>query len=392
MKYNFKFFAIIGVIVIGLALYFLVLKKPDTIHYITIPVSRENISQDVSATGEVAPIQLVTVGSQVSGQIETLYVKLGQTIKKGDLIAQIDSTTQQNTYDTEQARLESYQAQYEAAEVKLTVAKSQYDREAALYAKKASSKASLDEAQSTYATAKSSLVELKSLILQARISLNTAKVNLGYTKIVSPLDGTVVSVPVEEGQTVNSAMSTPTIVQIADLSEMKILMEISEGDINKIKPGMTVTYSVLSSPDEVLTTTLKAIDPGLTTLSNGSYTQGGSSDAAIYYYGRLEVPNTEGKLRIGMTTQDTIEIAHKENALVIPMSSVTEIGGKSYVNVLENNTQTIRKQIQTGLSDGINIEVIDGLNEGELVIQSQMSDQEISNSVGSMKRPGGPMM
>lgn len=392
MKYNFKIIAAIGVVVVGFVFYFLVFNKSDEVHYITVPVSRSNISQDVSATGEVAPIQLVTVGSQVSGQIETLYVKLGQTIKKGDLIAQIDSTTQQNTYDTEQARLESYQAQFEAAEVKLVVAKSQYDREAALYAKKASSKASLDEAQSTYATAKSNVVELKSLVLQTQISLNTAKVNLGYTKILSPLDGTVVSVPVEEGQTVNSAMSTPTIVQIADLSEMKILMEISEGDINKIKPGMVVTYSVLSSPDEVLTTTLKAIDPGLTTLSNGSYTQGGSSDAAIYYYGRLEVPNPEGKLRIGMTTQDTIEIARKENALVIPMLSVIDKGGKSFVRVLEDNKQVVEKQIQTGLSDGINIEVTDGLNEGELVIQSQMSDQEISNSVGNMRRPGGPMM
>jgi len=391
MKYNFKIIISISMLIVGLALYFLVFKTSDKIHYITTFVSKGNISQEVSATGEVVPIQLVTVGSQVSGQIEMLYVKLGQTIKKGDLIAQIDSTTQQNTYDTEQAKLESYQAQHEAAEVQLTVTKSQYDREVALYAQKATSKASLEEAQSSYATAKSNVVQLKSLISQTQISLNTAKVNLGYTKILSPLDGTVVSVPVEEGQTVNAAMSTPTIVQIADLTQMKILMEISEGDINKIAPGMMVTYSVLSSSDEVFTTTLKAIDPGLTTLTNGSYVQGGSSDAAIYYYGRLEVPNSEGKLRIGMTTQDTIKIAYRENVLTIPMATLLERNGKTYVRILENNENVIEKQIITGLSDGINIEVTSGLNEGERVVQSQMSDQQISRSVGSMQRSGRMM-
>lgn len=389
MKYNLKLIIPIGVVAACFALYFFVFKSSNDIHYFTVPVSKQNISQEVSATGEVTAIQLVTVGAQVSGQIETLYVKLGQTIKKGDLIAQIDSTTQQNTYDTEEAKLESYQAQYDAAQVQLTVAKSEYDRQTTLYAQKATSKASLEEAQSAYATAKSKLVELKSMISQTQISLNTAKVNLGYTKILSPLDGTVVSMPVEEGQTVNAAMSTPTIVQIADLSEMKILMEISEGDINKIKPGMTVSYSILSSPDDVFNTTLKSIDPGLTTLTNGSYEQGGSSDQAIYYYGRLEVPNRDGKLRIGMTTQDTIQIAHKENVLTIPIATLVSRNGSNYVKILDNN-QVIEKNVTTGLSDGINIEITSGLTEGERVIQSQMSDSEISNSVNSSNR--GPRM
>lgn len=390
MKYNLKLIIAIIVLLACVAVYFFVFKKSDDIHYITIPASKQTISQEVSATGEVAPIQLVTVGAQVSGQIEELYVKLGQKIKKGDLIAQIDSTTQQNTYDTEEAKLESYQAQYEAAQVQLSVAKSEYERQTTLYGQKATSKASLEEAQSAYASAKSRVVELKSLIAQTQISLNTAKVNLGYTKIVSPLDGTVVSMPVEVGQTVNAATSTPTIVQIADLSEMKILMEISEGDINKIQPGMVVTYAILSSPDEVFTTTLKAIDPGLTSLTNGNYTQGGSADQAIYYYGRLEVPNPDGKLRIGMTTQDTIEIARKEDVLAVPVVALTQYAGKSYVKILEGNNQVIERMVTTGLSDGINVEITSGLQAGEKVVLSQMSAQEISKAVGGSVR--GPRM
>lgn len=387
MKKNLKLIIVAIIVVICIALYFFVFKTSDDIHYITVPVHKQNISQEVSATGEVTAIQLVTVGAQVSGQIETLYVKLGQTIKKGDLIAQIDSTTQQNTYDTEEAKLESYQAQYEASKVQLVVAKSEFDRQTTLYAQKATSKASLEEAESAYATAKSKVVELKSSISQTQISLNTAKVNLGYTKITSPLDGTVVSIPVEEGQTVNAAMSTPTIVQIADLSEMKILMEISEGDINKIKPGMPVSYSILSSPDEVFTTTLKEIDPGLTTLTNGSYAQGDSSDQAIYYYGRLEVPNPEGKLRIGMTTQDTIKIAHKDDVLTIPVSAIVERNGKNYVKVQGSDNLIVEKVITTGLSDGINIEVTSGLTEGEKVVLSQMTTQEINSSMGNVRGP-----
>lgn len=243
---HLKLIIVFAVVAIGVASYFLFFQKTEQISYLTINATRGNISQEVNATGEVGAIKLVTIGAQVSGQIDTLNVKLGQHVKKGDLIAQINSTTQQNNYDIEKAKLTSYQAQLEAAKIQLTTSQSQYEREQKLYTQKATSKASLEEAESTFASAKSAVAELESQIIQTQIAVNTAEVNLGYTKIVSSLDGTVVSVPVEQGQTLNAATSTPTIVQIADLSNMEILMEISEGDITKVAEGMTVTYSVLS--------------------------------------------------------------------------------------------------------------------------------------------------
>ncbi|GAA5106472.1 MacA family efflux pump subunit [Orbus sasakiae] len=384
---HLKLILVFAVVAIGVASYFLFFQKTEQISYLTINATRGNISQEVNATGEVGAIKLVTIGAQVSGQIDTLNVKLGQHVKKGDLIAQINSTTQQNNYDIEKAKLTSYQAQLEAAKIQLTTSQSQYEREQKLYTQKATSKASLEEAESTFASAKSAVAELESQIIQTQIAVNTAEVNLGYTKIVSSLDGTVVSVPVEQGQTLNAATSTPTIVQIADLSNMEILMEISEGDITKVAEGMTVTYSVLSDPDTEFTTTLKSLDPALTTLTNGSYEQGSSTDAAIYYYGRLEVPNAQGKLHIGMTTQNVIKIAHAQNVLVIPATAVHKRDNSEYVNVLNENNQQVEKIITTGLSDSINIEISSGLSEGDKVILSNMSAQDISNSVGSSSKP-----
>lgn len=385
-----KIIIMLAVIVISTASYFLFFNSPPEISYITTQVVRGNISQEVNATGEVGAIKLVTIGSQVSGQIDALYVKLGQHVKKGDLIAQIDSTTQQNNYDIEKAKLTSYQAQLEAAQIQLTTSQSQYTREQMLYSQKATSKASLEEAQSDYASAKSSVTELQSQITQTQIAVNTAEVNLGYTKIVSSLEGTVVSIPVEQGQTLNAATSTPTLVQIADLSNMEILMEISEGDITKVSERMTVTYSVLSDPDTVLTTTLKSLDPALTTLTNGSYEQGASTDEAIYYYGRLEVPNKKGELRIGMTTQNVIKIAQADNVLLIPSSAVHKRDNKEFVNLLNIRNQQSEKIVTTGLSDGTHVEITSGLNENDNVILSNMNEKDINNSMDNMPKP--PMM
>lgn len=219
------------------------------------------------------------------------------------MIAEIDSTTQQNEVDINKAKLNSYEAQLAAAKVSLKIAEKKYKRTQALRKQNAASAEDLEDAEDAYETAKSKVTELDSTIKETEISLSTAETNLGYTKITAPLDGTIVSVPVKQGQTINAAMDTPTIVQIADLSQMEILIEISEGDISNIKPGVKVTYSILGDLNNIYETTLKSIDPGLTLLTNNEYTEVVGSDEAIYYYGRLVVPNDRGVLRIGMTTQ-----------------------------------------------------------------------------------------
>ena len=359
------------------------LKPKNEINYLTEPVVRTNIAQTVSATGEISAAQLVDVGAQASGQIKKLHVTLGQQVKKGDLIAEIDSTSQLNNLNTNKAKLDTYQAQLVSAEIALRSADKKYKREQALWQEDATSREALEDAQDAFAAAKASVAELKSSIRQTQIAINTAEADLGYTRITAPMDGTVVAIPVEEGQTVNANQTTPTIVQVADLSTMLNKMQIAEGDVNKVKAGMKLSFTTLSQPDNVREATLESIDPGLTTMSQGSYTTStDTTDSAIYYYARSLVPNEDNVLHIGMTTENTIIINQAEKVLAVPKLAVKQRGGKQYVRVLGENNQPQEKEITTGLSDNMNTEVKSGLGEGENVIISEAAAGETSDSVG----------
>ena len=359
------------------------LKPKNEINYLTEPVVRTSIAQTVSATGEISAAQLVDVGAQASGQIKKLHVTLGQQVKKGDLIAEIDSTSQLNNLNTNKAKLDTYQAQLVSAEIALRSADKKYKREQALWQEDATSREALEDAQDAFAAAKASVAELKSSIRQTQIAINTAEADLGYTRITAPMDGTVVAIPVEEGQTVNANQTTPTIVQVADLSTMLNKMQIAEGDVNKVKAGMKLSFTTLSQPDNVREATLESIDPGLTTMSQGSYTTStDTTDSAIYYYARSLVPNEDNVLHIGMTTENTIIINQAEKVLAVPKLAVKQRGGKQYVRVLDKNNQPQEKEITTGLSDNMSTEVKSGLSEGENVIISEAAAGETSDSVG----------
>lgn len=366
------------------------LKPEDQINYLTQPVSRIDINQTVSAAGEIAAAQLVTVGSQASGQIKKLHVKIGQQVKKGDLIAEIDSTTQLNELNTNKAKLDTYQAQLVSAQIKQRTAEKKYKREKALWAEDATSKQELEDAEDTLAAANASVAELKSLIKQTQISINTSEADLGYTRIMATMDGTVVSIPVEEGQTVNANQTTPTIVQLADLSKMQNKMQIAEGDAGKVKAGQALTFTILSQPDNPRAAVIDTVDPGLTTMSQGSYTTStDTTDTAIYYYARALVPNEDGSLHIGMTTENTITINQAKNVLSVPNLAVKTQKGKKVVRVLDDKNQPQQREIKTGLSDGTNTQVLSGVKEGEKVIISEATAADAQKELRS--GPIGPM-
>ncbi len=381
-------------VLIVAAVSFWILTQEDDITYMTERVRSGNINQVVEATGEVAAVNLVSVGAQVSGQIKKLYVVLGQEVKQGEMIAEIDSQTQENTLNTDKAKLSNYKAQLEARKIILNISKKQYDRELVLIKTNSTSQESLENARNAYATAKANVNEMESLITQTQIAINTDETNLGYTKIRAPLDGTIVSVPVEEGQTVNANQTTPTIVQIANLNDMEIDIEISEGDITKVKPGMDVTYTILSEPNTIFKAKLDSIDPGLTTLTDGSYDKSSSTSAstsssseAVYYYGRAYVENPEGKLRIGMMTQNTIHVTSAENVLIVPSITITSRQDKHYVRVLSDDNTVERREVEVGISDGVYTEIRSGLAEGERVISSEVIKGEQIGETSRMRRP-----
>ena len=243
---------------------------------------------------------------------------------------------------------------------------------------------SLENAEDGYESAMSKVAEIEASLKETEISLSTAETNLGYTKITAPLDGTIVSVPVKVGQTINAAMDTPTIVQIADLNQMEIYIEISEGDIGNIKPGVKVTYSVLADMNKVYETTLKSIDPALTLLTDDQYTEVVDSSEAIYFYGRLVVPNADGKLRIGMTTQNVIYVESAEDVLTVPaMALKGDVDGK-YVEV-RTAEGVERRPVITGVSDDLNVEIKKGVSEGEEVVIAKMSSAEISDKAANAR-------
>lgn len=370
-------------------------QKRNAVTYMTEKVRIGNIKQVVEANGEISAVNLVTVGAQVSGQIKKLHVVLGQQIKQGQMIAEIDSTTQENALQTDKLRLETYKSQLIARKTALTVAKRAYDRERALIKTDSTSKENLDNAKDAYESAKANVDETTSLIRQTELAINTDETNLGYTKIRAPLDGTVVSVPVEEGQTVNANQTTPTIIKIANLNEMEIDIQISEGDITKVKQGMPVDYTILSEPNTIFHATLDSIDPALTTLSDGSYdktatsSSSSSSTSAVYYYGKSFVANPDNILRIGMMTQCSILVANAENVMIIPSIAINNNNGKYTVRILKDNDEVETREIQIGITDGVYTQVTAGLAEGEEVISSEVGEGE---KVGSTSKMRGPRM
>ena len=389
MKKVFKWVAAL-VILAGLGWYgYQKMQPKNEATFITEEVKRGKIAQTVSATGEIAATNLVDVGAQVSGQIKKMHVKIGDVVKEGDLIAEIDNVTQVNEVNTRKAQLQTYQAQLESAQVALKIAQRKYNRYKSLASADAVSKEEFEATEDSLATNRAKIKELQSSIRQTQIAINTAEKDLGYTRITAPSAGTVVSLVVEQGQTINASQTSPTVVQIADLTSMTNKMQIAEGDATKVKAGQTVNFTILSEPDTPISAKLDSIDPGLTTMSQGSYSRSTDTTSnAIYYYARATVPNPEGKLAIGMTTQNTVEIASADNVLMVPTVAIKTKDGKKFVRVLGANNQASDREIQTGLKDSMNTEVKSGLNEGEKVGMSEMGAAEKAEAVE--REMGGP--
>ena len=390
-----RFFILLGLAVAaGAAYYFFSSNSKQETTYLTESVTRGNVEKIVVASGSVESVNEVDVGAQVSGKITKLYVKLGQEIKKGEMIADIDSTTQINTLNTKKAALVSYQAQLKAKKTAYDVALSSYNRLSKLYTQKATSLDSLNTAKSTLDNAKAEMEAIEANIKQAEIEVNTAETNVGYTKITAPMDGTVISVPVSEGQTVNANQTTPTIVTIADLSKMKIKPEISEGDITKVKAGQEVSFTILSDSQTVYHSVIDSVDPANTTTTDSSSTSSSTSSSssssttsAIYYYANVLIDNPDRTLRIGMTTENNIKIANAKDVLLVSNMAIQKRDGKSFVNVLNDKNQPEQREVETGVQNDFQTEIKSGLNEGEKVIVSQVANGE---KVGSM--PRGPRM
>lgn len=388
-KPSFRAILIAACVVVGLCvIYFVFLKKDANANLVTQQIKRANIEQSIEAVGEVYAKEQVDVGAQVSGQITKLYVQIGDRVKVGDLIAQIDKDKQQNELDIIKAQFDSAKANLESKEVSLEIASSQYKREQQLYENKATSLENLETLKNNYYTLKANVAELKAQVVQLEIQLKNAEKDLGYTTITAPMDGIVINVAVDEGQTVNANQTTPTIVKIANLDEMEIRMEIAEADVNKIKLGTKVKFSILNDPDTKFEGEIASIDPANTVQSDATSTSSSTtSSSAIYYYAKVFVKNEENFLRIGMSVENSIVIASVQNALSVP-TYIIQSDDKGYFVELLKGGKSVKSYVKIGIKDSVNAEILEGVQEGDTLIVSGANSAKKSTS--SKGGAGGP--
>ena len=428
---------VIALIVIALAAlaYHFLKPKETTPNYLTATAEIGDIENNVMASGKVKALNTVDVGAQVSGEVKRLYVDVGDEVQQGDLIAQIDQVTQKNNLSNEQATLEqsvaaiqsakaeslsrqaslksayadlaSRQSELKQAQSDFTRLKSlvaidaisqqEYDTQATSVetakAAVANALAAIDTAKAAIATTEANINSQEAALRKSQTNVNTAEEDLSYTTIRAPISGTVVSITTEQGTTVNANQTAPTIVTLADLSTVRINAQISEADVINVNAGMPVYFNIIGNPDQKFDSVLKAVEPAPEVISDTS-----STDAAIYYVGYIEVPNTERRFRIDMTAQVYIVIDQAKDALLIPAAALQPVGKKdktgatnddpnvktAKVRVLKADGQVIDQTVTTGINNRVNVQILSGLNEGDEVVLGEEGSEK-----GQGGRSGG---
>ena len=313
--------AVIAIALIAAGWYFLKPKEQPP-QYITAEVTQGDIESSVLATGILEATKMVSVGAQVSGQVRKMYVELGDQVKQGQLIARIDSVRQENDLKTAEASIKNQMAQLAVRQANLAKVEAEYNRQKAMYAQDATSRSELESAFANYKTAQADITAINAQIEQSRLTLATAKEDLGYTQIVAPMDGTIVAIVTEEGQTVNANQSAPTIVKLAKLDTMTIKAEISEADVMKVEEGQTVYFTTLGNNEKKIYAKLRQVEPAPNSINTDGNTSSSSSSSAVYYNALFDVPNEDGKLRIDMTAQVYIVLDEAKNVLTIPAAAI----------------------------------------------------------------------
>ncbi len=389
---------IAGVLVLILVIWLLFFNHKKTPDIVTQAVAYGDVEKSVLATGSLEPYEEVSVGAQVSGQVTKLAVELGQQVHRGELIAEIDSAKQKNDLQTSQAQLNNVRAQKIADEANLVQKQAAFDRQKMLYAADAGSKADYDTAVADLKNAQSGLDAVNAQIASASVAVNTAQVNLGYTRIVAPIDGTVISIVTKQGQTVNSNQSAPTIVVLGELDRMTVKAQISEADVINVKPGMPVYFTILGDPNRKFNATLRSIEPANTAYQPDTGTSTTTTAAAIYYNGLFDVDNSDGTLRPSMTANVSIVEQGAKHVLIIPSAALSRRGrgggsgnSATVMVVAKPDAKPEARKVTTGINDGNNVQILSGLKEGELVVVAQRQASGSGQSAGGPPGGGNPL-
>lgn len=348
--------------------------KPNPL--MTAAVRQGDIENVIAATGKMDAIERVNVGAQVSGQVKKLYIKAGDNVRKGQLIAEIDDQPQRSDLRNAQAALSVAQADLQTRQATLVRQQAQFQRLQQMIKTNAVSRQDFDTAAEAWRIAQAELTAQQARVIQAQIEVDKKQLDLGYTRIMAPIDGTVVAIVTKQGQTVNAVQSAPTIAKLAQLGTMTIKVQISEADITNIQPGQQAWFTTFANPDKRYNATLRSIELAPESVMKDDALMGNSesntvssTNAAVYYNALLDVPNPDNALRISMTAQVNLLRDQAKNALLVPVQATKKASdGRTYVEIADQNNQPEKRYITTGISDSVDIQVLSGLRLGEKVI------------------------
>ena len=375
-----KIYIAIAIAVVAAAAIYLMAggKKESGVTYGTAVVEKKNITTSVTATGTLEPVTSVTVGTQVSGIVDKLYVDYNSIVKKGQVIAELDKTNLRS-------ELASAKAQLASAQSTLNYEKANYERYKTLYNKGLISANDYENARLSYEKAVQT-------VRTANESVKKAETNLGYATITSPIDGVVLSKSVEEGQTVAASFNTPELFTIAqDLTKMQVIADIDEADIGDVHEGARVEFTVDAFPDDTFTGTVTQVRQQAITESN-----------VVTYEVVISAENTDMKLKPGLTANVTIYTKEAKDVLSIPTKAlqftpnekmltkeqtIQDCNGKDKVWILENNTFKA-VAVTTGTSNGILTEIKSGLREGQkIVTEFSINNTPTADGAGKNETP-----
>ena len=347
-------------------------KKDTTINFTTEAVAPTNIENSVTATGTIEAVKTVTVGTQVSGIINKLFVDYNSVVKKGQVIAELDKQNLQSQLNSAKAQLSQAQANLLSAQSDLAYQKANYQRNKTLYNKGLISANDYEQSRLSWQTANATVAERRDAVAAAREEVSRAQTNLSYAVITSPIDGVVISKSVEEGQTVAASYSTPELFTIAkDLKDMRVIANVDEADIGGVKVGQRVTFTVDAYPNDTFEGAVTQVRQEATTTNN-----------VVTYEVVISAPNQDLKLKPGLTANVNIYTEEIKNVLSVPSKALRytpekeTVGGRKIQDVtnaknkvwtLEGNTLVAHK-VTVGSTDGVHTQILGGIKNGATVI------------------------
>jgi macrolide-specific efflux system membrane fusion protein len=343
----------------------------------TATVSRGDVMETVSALGKIQPRTYVDVGAQASGQLRQLIVQPGDQVKAGQLLAEIDPQVQAAKVESDRAERDRLTASLSDMEAQAVFAAGELARQKQLRADNAARIDVYDQAVRDAASTAARVRAVRAQIVQAESTLKSDVAQLGYTRIYAPMSGTVVSVDVRQGQTINATYSTPVLMRIADLSTMTVWTQVSEADVGHLQPGMKLWFTTLGFSDRRWNATLRQIlpappkQPGAGDAGGDASpsSSGASVNNVVLYTALFDVPNADGLLRPEMSAQVFFVTAKAKKVPLVPMVALTpaDVPGRYTVQVVAGRRAESRT-VTVGAHDRFTAEVRSGLRIGEQVV------------------------